>query len=634
MRPDRRPSTSLVSVARESRVWKSVNLLGLGLGLISLAGMAFGQETTRSHGYSTFGELKYPAAFEHLDYVNPDAPKGGEISLWAQGTFDSMNPYSRKGRSGALASVFYEEILTSTADEIGTVYCLLCETLEYPDDKSWVIFNLRPEVRFSDGSAMTAEDAAYSFDLLLKESLVSFRAVLAQFVDSVEVMGPHKIKYVFKDTAPKRGRIEMAGGLPVFSKKWFEENDAGLDESRLEPAMGTGPYVLDSYDINQQIVYRRNPDYWGNGLNITKGRNNFDRIRVEYFGDSNSAFEGFKSGAYTFRIENSSKTWATGYNFPALERGHVIREELPDGTIATGQSFVLNLRRAKFQDPRVREAIGHMFNFEWSNETLFYGLYARITSFWDNTELAASGVPGPDEAALLKPLVDEGLLAESILSEEAVLPPVSGKRQLDRKNLRKASALMDAAGWLVGDDGLRRKDGKTFDIEFLEDSPAFDRIVNPYVENLRRLGLNAKLNRIDPAQYTNRTRDFDFDIITDQFPMTYEPGSTLQQYFGSATADESLFNAMGIKSAAVDRLIEVISAADSKKDLNTAVHALDRVLRAERFWVPQWFKDTHTVAYFDMYEYPENLPPYDLGFLDFWWVNPEKEAALKAKGAL
>ena len=392
--------------------------------------------------------------------------------------------------------------------------------------------------------------------------------------------------------------------------------------------------MLESYDVNQEIVYERNADYWAKDLNFSKGRNNFDRIRVEYFGDSNAAFEGFKAGAYTFRIENSSKQWATAYDFPALERGDIVKKELSDGTIATGQSFVMNLRRDKFKDKRVREALGLMFNFEWSNETLFYGLYARIHSFWENSELAAVGVPEGKELELLKTLVDEGVLAKELLTDSAVMAPSSGERQMDRANLKLASKLLDEAGWLVGDDGMRRKDGKELEVEFMEASPAFDRIVNPIVENLRSLGVKAKLNRIDYSQYTNRTRAFDFDIITDSFGMSYEPGSGLKQYFGSKTAETSLFNSMGISSPAIDRLIDVITSTESKADLIIAVRALDRVLRAEKFWIPQWYKDVHTVAYFDMFEHPDPLPPYSLGYLDFWWVNPEKEAALRAKGAI
>ena len=592
------------------------------------------EKITVSTGFSNFGELKYSKDFDHLEYVNPSAPKGGEISIWANGTFDSMNPYSRKGTSGSLSSIFFEELLTSTADEIGTVYCFMCSSLEYPEDLSWVVFNLRPEVTFSDGSKLTAEDVSFSYKLFLTEGLVSFRAVLSKLVEKVEVLESNKIKFYFLEDAPLRDRIETVGGLPVFSQKWFTENEAGLDESRLEPALGTGPYVLDSYDINQEILYKRNENYWARDLNFTKGRNNFDYIRVEYFGDSNAAFEGFKSGAYTFRIENSSKQWATGYDFPALNKGHIVKRELRDGTIATGQSFAMNLRKEKFKDIKVRQALSLMFNFEWSNTTLFYGLYARINSFWENSDLAAIGVPEGEELDLLVELVDEGLLSTEILTNLVISAPTSGSRQLDRKNLRAASKLLDDAGWVVGDDGKRRKDGKTLDVEFLEASPAFDRIVNPFVENLISLGVNAKLNRIDYAQYTNRTRSFDFDIVTDQFRMSYEPGSGLKQYFGSETAKESLFNSMGVSSPAIDRLIDIISDASSKADLRIAVRALDRVLRAEKFWIPQWYKDVHTVAYFDMFEHPEPLPPYSLGYLDFWWVNPEKEAKLKAEGAL
>ena len=609
-------------------------LLAIFLALGFLNEAKANEKITVSTGFSNFGELKYSKDFDHLEYVNPSAPKGGEISIWANGTFDSMNPYSRKGTSGSLSSIFFEELLTSTADEIGTVYCFMCSSLEYPEDLSWVVFNLRPEVTFSDGSKLTAEDVSFSYKLFLTEGLVSFRAVLSKLVEKVEVLESNKIKFYFLEDAPLRDRIETVGGLPVFSRKWFTENEAGLDESRLEPALGTGPYVLDSYDINQEILYKRNENYWARDLNFTKGRNNFDYIRVEYFGDSNAAFEGFKSGAYTFRIENSSKQWATGYDFPALNKGHIVKRELRDGTIATGQSFAMNLRKEKFKDIKVREALSLMFNFEWSNTTLFYGLYARINSFWENSDLAAIGVPEGEELDLLVELVDEGLLSTEILTNLAISAPTSGSRQLDRKNLRAASKLLDDAGWVVGDDGKRRKDGKTLDVEFLEASPAFDRIVNPFVENLISLGVNAKLNRIDYAQYTNRTRSFDFDIVTDQFRMSYEPGSGLKQYFGSETAKESLFNSMGVSSPAIDRLIDIISDASSKADLRIAVRALDRVLRAEKFWIPQWYKDVHTVAYFDMFEHPESLPPYSLGYLDFWWVNPEKEAKLKAEGAL
>ena len=611
-------------------------VVGSAIGLAVIFGamsLRADEAITKTHGFNFFGELKYPADYKHLDYVNPNAPKGGEISIWTMGTFDSFNPYTRKGRAGALASAPFESLLEGTSDEVGTSYGLLAETLEYPEDQSWVIFNMRPEARFSDGTPVTAEDVAFTYELFLNEGLASYRAILGQIVTGVEILGPHRIKYSFADDASRRDAIPIVGGLPVKSKAWFEKTGAKLDESRMEPAIGSGPYVLDSYDINKRITYKRNPDYWGKGLPFNKGRGNFDTIRIEYFADSNAAFEGFKSGAYTFRQENSSKSWATAYDFPALDEGHVIKTLLPDGGMATGQSYVMNLRRDKFNDIRVRQAVGLLFNFEWSNESLFYGQYARINSFWENSELAAEGMPSDAELALLEPIAD--LLPAGVIDGEAVVAPVSGNRTLDRKNLRKASALLDEAGWTVGDDGLRRNAaGETLTIEIIEDSPTFDRVHLPFIDNLKAAGIDAIYSRIDPAQMTDRSRNYDFDMMVDQFPMSLEPSSGLKQYFGSETADQSVFNSMGLKSAAVDALIEHVMKAQNKAELATSVKALDRTLRAYYFWVPQWFNDAYRVAYWNMYEHPETLPPFALGNLDFWWYNAEKAADLKAKGVL
>ena len=611
-------------------------VVGSAIGLAVIFGamsLRADEAITKTHGFNFFGELKYPADYKHLDYVNPDAPKGGEISIWTMGTFDSFNPYTRKGRAGALASAPFESLLEGTSDEVGTSYGLLAETLEYPEDQSWVIFNMRPEARFSDGTPVTADDVAFTYELFLNEGLASYRAILGQIVTGVEILGPHRVKYSFADDASRRDAIPIVGGLPVKSKAWFEKTGAKLDESRMEPAIGSGPYVLDSYDINKRITYKRNPDYWGNDLPFNKGRGNFDTIRVEYFADSNAAFEGFKSGAYTFRQENSSKSWATAYDFPALDEGHVIKTLLPDGGMATGQSYVMNLRRDKFDDIRVRQAVGLLFNFEWSNESLFYGQYARINSFWENSELAAAGMPSDAELALLEPIAD--LLPAGVIDGEAVMAPVSGNRTLDRKNLRKASALLDEAGWIVADDGLRRNAaGETLTIEIIEDSPTFDRVHLPFIDNLKAAGIDAIYSRIDPAQMTDRSRNYDFDMMVDQFPMSLEPSSGLKQYFGSETADQSVFNSMGLKSEAVDTLIEHVMNAQNKAELATSVKALDRTLRAYYFWVPQWFNDAYRVAYWDMYEHPETLPPFALGNLDFWWYNAEKAADLKAKGVL
>ena len=585
-----------------------------------------------AHGISTFGELKYGADFQHLDYVNPDAPKGGEISLWGFGSFDSMHPYSTKGRSGQYSSIFFESLLEGSSDEPDSVYGLVAESLEYPEDRSEVIFNMRPEARFSDGSPLTAADVVFSYEVLRDKGLPSFRAVIEKQIESAEALGPHRVKFTFKDGVPTRDLPQTVGGLPIFSKAYYETSGADFEESTLTPAIGSGPYVLESIDVGQQIIYKRNPDYWGKDLPINKGRHNFDTIRIEYFADYNSAFEGFKAGTYTFRSEASSKIWATAYDFPAIEKGWAVKDTPPDGTLASGQSFLFNLRRERFQDIRVRKAIGMMFNFEWSNKTLFYGIYARMQSYWENSYLKASGMPQAGELAFLTPLAD--ILPQGVLDSPAVTPPISSERQLDRKKLRAASALLDEAGWPVGDDGMRRNAaGDTLKLEFLNDSQSFDRVINPFVENLRKLGVDAVHTRVDNAQATERERNFHFDIVTGNFRTSLTSGAGLKQYFGSETADISIFNLAGYKSEAADRLIENVIAAEDRETLNDATRALDRVLRAEVFWVPQWFRNTHNIAYYDMYRYPDTLPPYALGVLDFWWFDQDAYARLKAEGA-
>ena len=598
-----------------------------------LGSLAYGDNhIIKSHGISTFGELKYNSDFQHLDYVNPNAPKGGEVSIWAFGSFDSMHPYTTKGRSGSLSSIFFESLLTGTSDEIGSAYGLVAKSMEYPKDRSWVIFNMRPEAKFSDNTPLTAEDVMFSYKLLQEKGLPSFRAVIEKEIDTVEILGKHKIKFTFKKGIPTRDLPASAGSLPIFSKNYYEKSGADFEASTLTPGIGSGPYILDNLDVGQTINYKRNPEYWGANLPINIGRNNFDKIRVEYFADYNSAFEGFKGGSYTFRTEYMSKLWATGYDFPAIDKKWVTKKLLPSGDMAPGQSFIINLRKDKFKDIKVRKAIGLMFNFEWSNKTLFYDLYARINSFWENSDMAATGKPSKDELIILNSL--KNTLPSGIIDSDVAEVSVSSTKQLDRKNLRMASKLLDDAGWEVGDDGLRKnKNGATLDIEILNDSQAFTRIIEPFIENLKSLGVNAVHTKIDNAQMTERERSFDFDIVTGNFPMSFTPGSGLKQYFGSETADVSIFNKAGIKSEVIDELIEVVMAATTRDELKVAVKTLDRVLRSYYFWIPQWFKDVHTVAYYDYYEHPENLPPYDMGLLDFWWINNEKYNELKNEGA-
>ncbi len=628
-----------VAARRDMRGLMTAGFLGILAALTVSQARADDAKITVAHGISTFGALQLPADFPHLPYVNPEAPKGGEISQWAPGTFDSVNPYTIKGASVSLASIFYESILSGTADEIGAAYCKLCETMEYPEDRSWVIFNLRQDVTFSDGTPMTAEDVVFSYELFRDKGIAEFRSVFNQKFQSVEALDPYRVKFTFTPGTPFRDMPATAGSLTILSKADYTANKRDLEESTLTPFLGTGAYVLDSIRPGQQVVYKRDEDYWGAAHPLSIGTNNFDRIRVEYFGDDAAALEGFKSGDYTFRNENSSKNWATAYDFPGVTSGQIVKATLPSGVIASGQAFLFNLRREKFQDPKVRQAIGLMFNFEWSNQTLFYGLYSRINSIWENTDMAATGAASPAETAVLQPLIDQGLLPATILTDEAVMAPVSTpEKAMDRKNLRAASALLDAAGWAVGEGGLRRNaKGETLKVEFLEDSPAFERVISPYVENLRALGVDAQLVMVDSAQMVQRVDPpaFDFDVIVGNAVNSgYEPGAELKQAWATVTKDNSSRNRMGYASPAVDQLLELVEAAKTREELDVVVQALDRVLRAERIWVPQWYKPAHTVAYYDMYEHPETLPPYALGELEFWWANPDKEAALRAAGAL
>lgn len=609
------------------------------LALAVLALPARAETVIKSHGISTFGDLALPADFPHLPYVNPNAPKGGEISQWAPGSFDSFNPYTIQGNAAALSSIFYESILTGTLDDVSAAYCLLCETMEYPEDRSWVIFNLRKDVKFSDGSPFTAEDVLFSYEIFRDKGIPEFRAVANEKFQSVEILDPYRIKFTFSPGTPFRDMPGQAGSSPIFSKKHYEENNRDLEKSSFEPFLGTGPYVLDSYKPGQQVIYKRNPDYWGEKHPLNIGQNNFDRIRIEYFGDDNAAMEAFKAGVYTFRVESLPKRWANDYEFPTVQSGDVKKEVIESGNIAGGQSIIFNLRRPQFQDPRVREALGLVFNFEWSNKSLFYGLFARVNSIWENSEMAATGVPGPEETALLKPLVDEGLLPASILTDEVPMGSVSSDaNNLDRKNLRRASALLDEAGWTVGDDGMRRNDkGETLKMAMVHSRTDLLPVMNAYVENLRALGVDASFDIIDDPQLQERASppNFDFDALpTTVVNGGLEPGGVLKQAWASVAKDNSSRNRMGYASPAVDKLLDQVEAAKSRAELTTVIRAIDRVLRSEFVIVPRYYKKDNWVAYYNMYERPDPLPPYALGELSIWWYNAEKADALKAKGVL
>ncbi|MEL6103173.1 MAG: extracellular solute-binding protein [Pseudomonadota bacterium] len=602
------------------------------------------EEMIVSHGYSFFGDLTYPADFKHFDYVNPDAPKGGEISIPFVGTLDSMNPYSGKGRAHLFSIFGYESLLGEAASQVGLpadvygeLYGLLAERLEYPKSKPWVIFYMRPEARFSDGTPVTAHDVAFSHNLFLDQGLKSYADAVRKRIPSVEVIDDYTIKFNFAPDISRRSLIDQVGTVPVFSRKWFEETGNRLDENWIETPPGSGPYVIESVDLTRRIVLKRNEAYWGKDLPINVGRNNFDRIRLEIFGDDTASFEGFKAGEYTYRSEGDSKKWATGYEFPKIQRGQVVKKELRDGSPPTPTGIVFNLGREVMQDKRVREAISLAYNFEWTNSSLQYGLFKQRASFTQDTPLMAKGVPQGDELELLKSLGD--LVPADLLTEEVRVPHTSDEARLfDRRNARQAMRLLDEAGYAVGLNGFRQDgDGNPLKINFLlsaASSATGKAVIENFVSNVKDLGIDITLETVDTAQYTSRERERDYDLVFDSYAAFLSAGTGLRQRFGSEAAEFSLFNPAGLASPLVDKIIDVALTAETREEEVAALMALDRVLRYELFMIPLWYKPDYWVSYYDQYEHPDVIPPFGLGHLDFWWFNEEKAAALKEAGAL
>ena len=596
--------------------------LGVAVSAIALAaGEAASSETiVRSHGLSTYGDLKYREGFMHFDYVNPNAPKGGTMSTWGFGTFDSFSPYILMGQAEEYAEVLFESLMTRSDDEPDALYGLIAESAEYPENRQWVIFNMRPEARFSDGTTVTPEDVVFSYEALVKHGVPRYRVDYKDF-ERVEAVGAHKVKFTFTDGAPTRKLPLEAATMPILSKAYFQDRD--FAKSSIDPPLGSGPYIVESADAGRRVVYRRLDDYWGASLPVNVGKNNFDRIVIEYFADYTSAFEGFKGGAYDFREEFYSKIWATSYNFPEIEQGIVVVEQVPDGRPAGTQGFWFNLRKEKFQDPRVRRAISLAFNFEWSNATLFYGLYNRTDSFWENSSLQAEGMPGSEELALLEPL--RAHLPEAVFTEPAFVPKVSEPVRIDRAILRTASKLLDDAGWKLKDGARVNEHGEELRVGILNDSPGFDRIINPYIETLKRLGVVATNERVDYAQAQEREKEFDFDITIRRYAMSSTPGPELHSIFGSVSANQiGSLNISGASNPGIDALIYHVENAATRNELEVAVKALDRALRASHIWVPQWYNDVHNIAYRNFYGHPENMPPLNLGAVEFWWFDAEK----------
>jgi microcin C transport system substrate-binding protein len=627
------------------------SLRALALSFVAIAALtfsalqAFSQDIIKSHGYSFFGDLKYAEDYTHFDYVNPDAPKGGEISLWAPGTFDSLNPYSRKGRSGRYAWMMYESLLgempasggAAPADVVGEAYGLLAHTVEYDEGKTWAIFYMRPEARFSNGDPVTAHDIVFSHNLFLEQGLPSYAEAVKKRVLSAEALDDHTVKFTFATGISRRSLVSQVGAVPAFSKKWYEETGNRLDEPRMEISPGSGPYMLDSFEVNQQIVYKRNPDYWAADLPINAGRHNFDTIRIEYFADDTAAFEAFKAGEYSFRAENNSKRWATGYDFNGINDGTIVRKELADGSPPTPSGIVFNLGKEPLQDKRVREAISLAYNFEWTNQQLQFGLFNQRHSFVQDTFLEAKGVPEGAELEFFQSLGD--IVPEEIYTQPARMAHTSNADRLsDRRNLRSAMALLDDAGWVIGDDGKRRNAaGELLTLELpisTSSSGTLVSIVEAFMQNLDAMGISGEMQRVDPSQFTLRRRERDYDLLFGSYASFLGTGTGLMQRYGSEDAAVSLFNPAGLASPLVDAVINKSLESQSQEDEEISLTALDRVLRHEFFMIPTWYNDSFWVSHLDMYEHPENMPPYALGMLDFWWYNAEKAQVLRDKGVI
>ncbi len=608
------------------------SVLHAAIAVAALAAAAAGPSSWAAgpkHGISAFGELGYPEGFESFAYVNPEAPKGGTLSLVGWGgvtTFDSLNNYILKGDAAQGLELIFDSLMAAAQDEPDAYYGLVAESAEVADDGMSVTFKLRPEAKFSNGNPLTADDVVFSLNILKSKGHPIYAQML-QDVVKADSLDARTVRYQFRGELTRDLPIAVAS-LPIFSKTFYATRDFG--ETTLEPPIGSGPYTVGTVRQGRSIAYKRNPDYWAKDLPVNRGRWNFDDIRFEYFRDRTAGMEAFKAGAYDFREEFTSKVWATEYGFPAIRAGRVKKEVLPDETPSGTQGFFLNTRREALKDPLVRKALDLAFDFEWTNRNVFYNLYTRTESYFENSAMKAEGEPSDVEKALLNNL---GVPVPKDASGAAYMPSKSDGTGGIRAKLQEAGKLLDEAGWKM-QGGVRKNDkGERLKIEILSFEPSFERIISPYVQNLRMLGIDASLRMVDPAQYQRRLKSFDFDITTQRYVMRNTPGVELRSYFGSAAAkmDGSL-NLAGIDDPAVDALIEKVVGAKTRAELETAAKALDRVLRAGHYWVPHWYKASHHVAYWDKFSRPEEKPRFDRGVLDTWWFDEAKAANLAAAG--
>lgn len=592
--------------------------------LALLAGQALAGAVTVSHGVSVFGDLKYGADFRHLDYVNPDAPKGGTLRLWGLDTFETLNPFILKGQKEVWNEIVFDTLMARAFDEPDALYGLVARAIEIPEAGGWVAFRLRPEARFHDGTPITAEDVAFTFETLVEKGHPQFR-ILFRDVAGVEIVDRHKVRFAFKPGRHRDLPVQLAA-LPVLSKAYYAET--AFDKTTFTPPLSSGPYRVAKAEPGRSVTYERVPDYWARDLPINRGRYNFDRIKIDYYRDRDIAFQAIFAGQYDFREEFTSRSWATQYDKPPMRRKLIVRETLRDETPSGVQAFFFNLRRDKFKDRRVRRALDLAFDFEWTNKNLFYGLYERTNSMFENSPLAAHAPPSAAELALLEPL--RGKIPEEVFTRPYKASVTDGSGKI-RRELRKAARLLRDAGYRVKDSVLRDSSGAPLEIEFLLFESSFTRIVSPYIANLKRLGIAARIRIVDAANFKYRTDHHDFDVIVRRYVQPLTPGLEQRNFFGSASADTpGSFNIGGIRDPAVDALIEKVIGANSRAELTAAVRALDRVLMWNNYTVPQWFKGAHNIAYWNKFDRPATKPLFARGVVDTWWYNPEKAAAIAA----
>jgi microcin C transport system substrate-binding protein len=587
---------------------------------------------SESHGYAQFGALKYPANFSHFDWVNPDAPKGGTMRFMGMGTFDTLNAYTFKGTSPISTANFLQYGVTGlneplmagtgyydpSGDEPTSSYGLIAKSVEYSEDRSWVVFNLRPQARFHDDKPITAYDVAFSFRLLLKEGHPQYRTSL-QEVKRVDILNRHRIRFVFKRSGNPLLILRL-GELPVLPQHYWKDRD--FKATTFEPPLGSGPYRITQVSPGRSLTFERVKNWWGEKLPVNRGKYNFDRVEVEFYRDTHVAFEAFKAGEFDFYIEHQAKNWANGYRFPAVARGEVIRAEIPHQIPTQTQALFINSRRATFAERKVREALGLMFDFEWTNRALFNSAYVRAKSYYPNSEFSATGTPKGAEWLMLSPYRKQ--LPKRLFSEPFAMPQTDG-RGIPRETLRRALGLLAEAGWKPSGQYLLNAKGQPLQFEILLVNPNLERILQPFTENLASIGIQASLRTVDRAQYKQRLDQFDFDMILLTLPQTLSPGLEQWLYFHSTQATvKGGKNYAGVNHPVVDALLDKLLSAQTRDEQIAATRAIDRVLLWQHYTIPNWYINYHRLAYRNRFAFV-TTPPYTLG-LRTWWLKPTENA--------